>query len=97
MGDFQIGGSWMSNLSNAKKFHRQKFPFYKGRNCKERVATDTTVGTALRLFSPMAGGVVLAVMGKAYGTLKGSDPLFLCHVTSSYSGQCTRTDRRKNA
>ena len=87
MGDFQMGGScWMSNLLQLKNFHRPKFLLYKGRNCKERGATDTTVGTALRLFPPMPRGVVLAVMGKAYGTLKGSEPsFFLCHVTSNYS------------
>lgn len=67
MGDF-------SNQGKLKKFHRPKFPFYERRNCKEWGAADTTVGTALRLFSPMLRGVVLAVMGKAYGTLTGSVP-----------------------
>ena len=55
--------------------------FFKGRTCKETGGPLPTPHLTARHGIAMPRGVVLAVMGKAYGTLKGSDPLkqLFCH------------------
>ena len=55
--------------------------FLREEPAKKRGGPLPTITASARHGIAMPRGVVLAVMGRAYGTLKGSDPLkqFFCH------------------